>query len=276
MTVVFITGCSSGIGRALAQTFHQSGCQVIATARRLESLHDLATMGMSVYALDVTNANQIKEVMGSAIATHHRVDILINNAGYGLMGPVIEVPTAALEQQFATNVFAPMAIAQAVVPHMKQQDPISGKRGLIVNIGSISGIVPTPFAGAYCASKSALQSLTEVLRMELACFGIQVVLVQPGAIQSKFGATATVMVQQGLKPDSWYGDRTEAILNRANASQVDATSTEAFAQSLVKKLVQPSPPPIIRLGKKSLRLPLMKQLLPTCVLDRLLRRKFGL
>ena len=276
MTVVFITGCSSGIGRALAQAFHQNGCQVIATARRLESLHELATMGMSIYELDVTHGNQIREVVESAIATHHRIDILINNAGYGLMGPVIEVPTEALEQQFATNVFAPMAIAQAVVPHMKQQNPISGKRGLIVNIGSISGIVPTPFAGAYCASKSALHALTEALRMELVCFGIQVVLVQPGAVQSKFGATATATVQQGLKPDSWYGDRAEAIINRANVSQVDASSVEVIASTLVKKLRKPSPPPIIRIGKKSLWVPFIKQIVPTRILDRMLRRKFGL
>ena len=276
MTVVLITGCSSGIGYALAQTFHHQGCRVVATARQLEALAPLQAQGIAVHELDVTNHRHIHQVIDAVVGTEGTIDILINNAGYGLMGPLIEMPLEDLHAQFATNVFAPLAIAQAVAPEMKAQDCISGRRGLIVNIGSISGIVPTPFAGAYCASKSALHALTETLRMELVPFGIQVVLVQPGAVQSKFGATATVKVQQILKDDSWYGDRAEAITNRANASQVGASSVEAIAQSLVKQLLKPSPPPIIRLGKKSLWLPLIQQLLPTTVLDGILRRKFGL
>ncbi|MEM9214837.1 MAG: SDR family NAD(P)-dependent oxidoreductase [Cyanobacteria bacterium P01_F01_bin.150] len=276
MTVVFITGCSSGIGRALAKTFYKSNCRVIATARQLDPLHELEQMGISIARLDVTDGHQINQVLGDVISTHHRIDILINNAGYGLMGPTIELPTSALEQQFATNVFAPVAIAQAFASQMKKQDDTSGRKGLIVNIGSISGIVPTPFAGAYCASKAALHALTEVLRMELASFGIQVVLVQPGAVQSNFGATATATVQQFLKSDSWYANRSEAIANRANASQTDASPVGAIAQALVKQLLKPSPPPVIRLGKKSLWLPLIKRILPNAVLDSILRKKFGL
>ena len=271
MKVVLITGCSSGIGAALAQAFHHQGCRVVATARRLESLEHLQQQGMAVHALDVTDNSQISQVIDTVIASEGTIDILINNAGYGLMGPLIEMSLEEMHAQFTTNAFAPMAIAQTVALHMKTQG-----KGLIVNIGSISGLVPTPFAGAYCASKSALHALTETLRMELAPFGLQVVLVQPGAVQSNFGATATVKVQQLLKSNSWYGDRAKAIVNRANASQVDASSVEAIAQSLVQKLLRPSPPPIIRLGKKSLWLPLIKQLLPTALLDRILRRKFGL
>lgn len=279
MTVVFITGCSSGIGRALAQTFHRNGCQVIATARQLDTLQELEMMGMSVYSLDVTNASQARQVVEAAIATHHHIDILINNAGYGLMGPVIELPIQEIEHQFATNVFAPVTMTQTVAPYMKNKG-----KGIIVNIGSVSGVVPTPLAGAYCASKSAIHALTETLRMELAPFGIQVVLVQPGAIQSNFGVTATAKVQQRLREDMESGDRhaqplttrTEAILKRANASQINATPVTEFTQVLVKKLLKPSPPTIIRLGKKSRWLPFVKQILPAQVLDRILQKQFGI
>ena len=269
--VVFITGCSSGIGNALCWAFHHQGYRVVATARKLESLARLAESGMKVLPLAVTDELAIKQAVDEAIATEKRIDILINNAGFGQFGPLMDIDKGQLQSQLHTNVVAPLSVAQQIAPMMKKQGS-----GLIVNIGSVSGTVATPFAGAYCASKAALHSLSEVLGMELAPFGIRVVTVQPGAIASNFGKSATAQLEDVLKPDSWYASLAENIRERTSLSQNEATPTADFAQQLVSQLTQPEPPTIIRLGKKSRWLPWLKQILPAQLMVLILQRRFGL
>ncbi|MFK8186451.1 MAG: SDR family oxidoreductase [Phormidesmis sp.] len=269
--VVLITGCSSGIGKALCLAFQRQGYRVVATARQVERLEDLRKKGIAVLPLDVNDAQAIKEIVASVLAEQESIDILVNNAGFGQFGPLIDIDSATLAQQFQTNVFAPLAVAQQVAPVMKAQGS-----GLIVNMGSISGVVTTPFAGAYCASKAALHNVSEALRMELAPFGIGVVTVQPGAIASNFGTSAENSLTNLISPTSWYAPLEKAIRARASLSQVGATPTDQFAATLVKQLSQPNPPSIIRLGKKSLWLPLLKKLLPNQILEFLLKRRFGL
>ncbi|MEL6816047.1 MAG: SDR family NAD(P)-dependent oxidoreductase, partial [Cyanobacteria bacterium J06598_3] len=221
--------------------------------------------------LDVTDNAAIKQVVEAVLTTENRIDLLINNAGFGQFGPLMDIEETHLQQQFATNVFAPIAMVQAVAPVMRSQSS-----GTIINIGSVSGTVTTPFAGAYCASKAALHSLSEALRMELAPFGIQVITVQPGAIRSSFGQAAEKSVSDLLTPDSWYAPLQENIQARTTLSQLNATPAEAFATQLACQLMQANPPNIIRLGKKSRWLPLLKHVLPTQLMDFLLKRKFGL
>lgn len=270
-SVVLVTGSSSGIGRALCQEFHRRGFRVVATARRPETLADLQAAGMSTLALDVTDGDNIRQVVDTLRQREQRLDILVNNAGYGLFGPMLDIPPAAIADQFATNVFAPLHLVQAVVPLMKAQGS-----GLILNVGSVSGLLTTPFAGAYCASKAALHALSDALRMELAPFGIQVVTVQPGAIASSFGKNARESVGQSWNPNSWYAPVADKIQMRATLSQADATPAIAFAEALIDRITRPSIPPEIRIGKKSLQLPLMKRWLPTQLLDKLLANRFGL
>lgn len=269
--VALITGCSSGIGKALCWAFHQQGYRIVATARRLDTLTDLRAAGMTTLPLDVTDRAAIKQVVETTLTTEKRIDLLINNAGYGQFGPLMDIEETHLQQQFATNVFAPLAMAQAVAPIMRSQSS-----GIIINIGSVSGTVTTPFAGTYCASKAALHSLSEALRMELSPFGIQVVTAQPGAIRSNFGQAAEKAVAHLLTPTSWYATLQEKIRERTTLSQLNATPAEAFAYQLVTQLMQPNPPSIIRLGKKSRWLPLLNSLLPTPLMDFILRRQFGL
>ncbi|MEL7334485.1 MAG: SDR family oxidoreductase [Cyanobacteria bacterium J06560_2] len=269
--VVLITGCFSGIGKALCWAFHRQGYRVVATARRLEMIEDLQAAGMSTLPLDITDPTAIQQAVSTILETHHQLDILINNAGYGQFGPLMDVSAEKLQAQFQTNVFAPIALIQQVAPIMKQQ-----QAGLIVNIGSISGLVTTPFAGAYCASKSALHSLSEALRMELSPFGITVVTVQPGAVASNIGVAAEKELAGVLKSDSWYVPFEQTIRDRTNLSQVEAMPTEQFAAQLVQQIMQPNPPAIIRLGKKSLWLPFLKKWLPTAWMTFLLKRRFGL
>jgi short-subunit dehydrogenase len=267
--VVLITGCGSGIGKALARAFHAQGHVVVATARRLEAMQDLAQAGILLQALDVTQADDVARVLGQLKAEGLSVGCLVNNAGYGAMGPLLDLPASEWQRQFEVNVFAPMALARAVLPGMIQR-----KRGMIVNISSVSGEMATPFAGAYCASKAALNAASDALRMELRPLGIDVVTVQPGGIQSGFGDRAAGEVR--LAANSPYQAIREGVLSRANESQEGATPAEDFAFDLVHRLDRAPPPAVIRLGQKSTLLPAMKRLLPTALLDLVLSRRFQL
>ncbi len=269
--VVLITGCSSGIGKALCRQFHRNNCRVIATARSLESLEGLRTEGLDIKKLDVTNGDDITSVVRSVLEENNRIDILINNAGYAQIGPTVELSDIQLKSQLETNLISPLALVRQVAPVMKNNG-----QGKIVNVGSISGIVSTPFSGAYCASKAALHSLSDALRMELSPFGIQVIMVQPGAIESKFGKAAASTVRDSLKPDSWYTSIRQAIYDRAELSQKDATPAQEFAEVVVKILLRDRPPPIIRSGKQSRFLPMLKHLLPISFFDGVLMKKFKL
>lgn len=272
---VLITGCSSGIGQALALKFHQRGYTVFATARNIDMLTPLADQGIYTFALDVNNSQDIHAIVAHIAQKTGALNILINNAGFAAMGPVAELTTEALSQQFATNVFAPMALARAALPLLRkaaaQQQPAQ-----IVNIGSISGLVTTPFSGAYCATKSAIHSLSDALRMELKPFGIDVITVQPGAIQSKFGDNSLASLANLIGADSWYAPVKSHIEARATASQQKPTPASEFADILVSKLTQAKVPNTIKIGNGSTLLPLLKKILPSNTLDKILMKKFGL
>ncbi|GAB3551473.1 SDR family oxidoreductase [Noviherbaspirillum agri] len=265
-----ITGCSSGIGRALAGQFHRAGYQVYATARRPETLVELSGAGMRTVALDVTDADSIAALRALMEAEGVKLDVLVNNAGYGAMGPIVEMPLAELRRQFETNVFSTVALVQAVLPRL-----LAAGNARVVNISSISGVLATPFAGAYCSSKAAVNLLSDALRLELAPFGIQTITVQPGGIASQFGESARLSAGD-LAPDSLYISMQAQIHARATASQEDAMPAEEFARILYERLHVANPPAVIRIGPKSNLLPFLKRWLPTRTLDGILARKFGL
>lgn len=267
--VVLITGCGSGIGKALARAFHQRGFRVCATARRPDTMRDLQGEGIMTMALDVTNKDAIASVVEQLRAKGLHAGVLVNNAGYGAMGPLIDVPDSEWQKQFDVNLFAPIALTRAVVPAM-----IARGSGMVVNISSVSGVMTTPFAGPYCASKAAFNAMSDALRMELGPLGIRVFTVQPGGIQSSFGDSAASQVS--LTPNSPFQAIREGVMARANESQSKAMPADVFSSQLVDRLFRSNCPPVIRLGKKSSLLPLLKQWLPDRVLDRVLSRRFQL
>lgn len=267
--IVLVTGCSSGIGAALAHEFLRRGWVVYATARRAESLQALATAGMRPVSLDVNDAASIAAAVEAVRTGHGHLDMLVNNAGYGLFGATADLDVESLRRQFDTNVIAPIQVARAFLPLM-----LPRRRGCIVNVGSVSGILTTPFAGGYCASKAALHALTDALRLELAPFGIHAVCVQPGAVTSRIGETGTE--QLAMPADSIYAPIARNVKARAMASQVGAMQATDFARDVVGELLRDPPPPVIRRAPHSFRMPFLKRWLPGKVLDSKLRKTFGL
>lgn len=270
---ILITGCSSGIGAALAREFHRRGHTVYATARKLESLQPLAQQGMRVLALDVNDDASIAAALAVVQQAHGRLDMLVNNAGYSQVGAVVDLEREDLRRQYETNVIAPIAMSRAALPLLRAAAQAGGAP-VIANMGSIVGVLTTPFAGAYCSSKAALHALSDALRMEVAPLGIRVVTVQPGGVKSSFGNHAEAAIQ--LPAHSLYKSVEQGIRARAQAGQVGATPAEVFVVPVVDALLRSTPPVRIRGGKGSTVLPWLKALLPTRRFDAIVSRRFGL
>ncbi|MBC3500538.1 SDR family oxidoreductase [Pseudomonas sp. SWRI59] len=270
MPTVLITGCSSGIGRALANAFRDAGHEVWATARKPEDVEQLSAAGFTARQLDVNDSDALTQLADELQARHAGLDILINNAGYGAMGPLLDGGVDAMRQQFETNVFAVVGVTRALFPLLRRA------RGLVVNIGSVSGVLVTPFAGAYCASKAAVNALSDALRLELAPFGIRVMEVQPGAIASQFASNAQRQAEQVLAADSPWWPLREYVQARARASQDRPTPAAVFAQGVLAATRKTAVPAVVRLGNGSTALPLIARLLPQRLLGWVLRKRFGL
>lgn len=268
--VALITGCSSGIGRALADAFQAAGYCVWASARKAEDLAALSAAGFTAVQLDVNDGLALGQLAERLKAEAGGLDVLINNAGYGAMGPLLDGGVEALRKQFETNVFALIGVTRACFPLLRQN------QGLVVNIGSVSGVLVTPFAGAYCASKAAVQALSDALRMELAPFAIEVMEVQPGAIASSFGSNASAQAERILDQASPWWPIREGIRARAKASQDHPTPASEFARDLLAAVQKPRRPHLLRLGNGSRTLPLLAAWLPKAWLQSVLKKRFGL
>ena len=270
---ILITGCSSGIGAAMAREFHRRGHVVYATARKLEALAPLAAEGLRTLALDVTDDATIAAALAVVQSEQGRIDLLVNNAGFSQVGAVIDLTREDLRKQYETNVIAPVAVTRAALPLLRAAVAKSGA-AVLANVGSIVGLFTTPFAGAYCSSKAAFHSLSDAMRMELAPFGIRVVTIQPGGVRSSFGDNGEAALR--LPEASLYQPVAKNVHARAQAGQRGATPVDEFVGPVVDALLGNTPPSIIRGGKNSTRLPLMKQLLSTKTFDGKLSHMFGL
>jgi NAD(P)-dependent dehydrogenase (short-subunit alcohol dehydrogenase family) len=270
---ILITGCSSGIGAALAREFAKRGHRVYATARRLEALSALQAGGIQALALDVNDDASIASALETVKAQAVHLDLLVNNAGFSQVGAVVDLTRDDLRRQYETNVIAPAAVTSQAVPLLRAAVAVSGSASVAI-VGSIVGLFTTPFAAAYCSSKAAVHSLTDALRMELKPFGIHVVSIQPGGVRSSFGAHAEAAIR--LPKDSIYRPVERGIRARAQAGQKDAMSADEFVVPVAGALLRDAPPRVIRGGTNSVRLPLLKKLLPATMFDAKLSKAFGL
>ena len=270
---ILITGCSSGIGAALAREFGKRGHRVYATARRAESLAGLEADGIRGLALDVNDDASIARALETVSREAGHLDLLVNNAGFSQVGAVVDLTREDLRRQFETNVIAPMAVTGQAVPLLRAAVAKNGN-AVVANVGSIVGLFTTPFAAAYCSSKAAVHSLTDALRMELAPFGIHVVSIQPGGVRSSFGEHAEAAVR--LPENSLYKPVEGGIRARAQAGQQGAMPADVFVVPVVDALLRSPPPRVVRGGTNSVRLPLLKRLLPAAMFDAKLSKLFGL
>jgi NAD(P)-dependent dehydrogenase (short-subunit alcohol dehydrogenase family) len=203
---ILITGATSGIGRHAALHLTGSGHHVIATGRNEAKLAELAGEAagthLTIVRLDVTDQDSIAAAREQVdrITGGSGVDVLINNAGFGVTGPLAEIDDGDLRRQFDTNVFGLMAVTRAFLPQMQQR-----RSGRILNVSSVGGRMSFPFMGAYTATKHALEAMSDALRYELSPFGIDVVLIEPGVINTGFGDRAMETIgKYGRRPDSPY------------------------------------------------------------------------
>lgn len=179
--VCIVTGASSGIGRATARAFLAEDWVVYATARDEGDVEALADAGCRTAELDVTDGEQVDAVVSRVVDEQGRVDCVVNNAGFAQFGPLEDVPTGALESQFDVNAFGPHRLARAALPHMRKAGD-----GTIVNLSSVVGEFSLPGSGAYAASKAAVESMSDALRAEVERYGLDVVVVAPGPVESSF------------------------------------------------------------------------------------------
>jgi NAD(P)-dependent dehydrogenase (short-subunit alcohol dehydrogenase family) len=216
---VLITGCSSGIGRATAEAFLDENWTVYATSRDTDDIADLAEQGCETASLDVTVDADIERVLDRIDGDTGRVDCLVNNAGYGQYGPLEDIPVTRLRNQFDVNVYGPHRLTRAVLPMMRAQE-----EGTIVNVSSVAGRVAIPGSGAYSASKFALEAMSDALRAEVERFGVDVVLVEPGLVDTEFNDRMADELDDLPKSGAydWLYDTTEEFRTTLDSVPVSA------------------------------------------------------
>jgi NAD(P)-dependent dehydrogenase (short-subunit alcohol dehydrogenase family) len=215
--VALVTGASSGIGEAAALKLQSLGYTVYGAARRVDRMAGLAERGVHVLAMDVTDERSMTEGVERIIAESGRIDVLVNNAGYGSYGSVEEVPLAEARAQFEVNVFGAAALAQLVLPHMRGQ-----RSGTIINISSMGGKIYAPLGGWYHSTKFALEGLSDCLRVETKPFGIDVVVIEPGAIRTEWGAIAAANLRK-ISGEGPYAGQANAVATQfERSSQPDS------------------------------------------------------
>lgn len=243
-TVWFITGASSGFGRSLAQHAIEKGYKVVVTARRqkkLDELKALAPEQVLAIQMDVTDRKQVKDGIKKAINTFGKLDVLINNAGYGIVGALEETPEDELRRQMETNFFGAMAVTQEALPYMRQ-----AKNGAIVNMSSMGGNMSFGGFSAYSASKFALEGASEALAQEVAPFGIKTMIVEPGAFRTDFAGDALKHMPKIDAYDAIVGGTRDFAKGMDGTQEGDPKKA---AEAIEKALLADRTPLRLQLGK---------------------------
>lgn len=264
--VVFITGASSGIGKAIGEYLLNKGFTVYGTSRNPEIIQNSK---IPLLALDVRNVESIRKAIQQLIEKEGRIDILINNAGVGITGPLEEIPTEEIKNNFETNLFGPIEVMKAVLPQMRSQ-----KSGLILNITSIAGYMGLPFRGVYSASKGALELVTEAMNMEVKSFGIKIVNVAPGDFATNIAAGryhAPVII--GSAYEKTYGMTLDMMNNHVDSGSNPNDMAEAIYTIITAK----KPKIHYKVGAFMQKFSIvLKRILPDTVYEKLLMNHYKL
>jgi NAD(P)-dependent dehydrogenase (short-subunit alcohol dehydrogenase family) len=261
--VALVTGASSGIGEATARALHGAGLATYAVARRVERMAGLESAGVHTFAMDVTDDDSMTSGVNRVVDEQGRVDVLVNNAGYGSYGAVEDVPIDEARRQFEVNVFGLARLVQLVVPHMRAQHS-----GRIINISSIGGKFYEPLGAWYHATKFAVEGFSDSLRLELAPFGIHVVIVEPGTIVTEWNAIARDTLVETSRGGAYEERslRVHATMARGD-SGMTATSPDVVARKIVKAATASRPRTRYPVGKGAGSLVLARRLMPDRAFD---------
>lgn len=237
LKTALITGASSGIGKAAAVQLAELGYTVYAGARRVERMSDMADRGIRTRALDVTDDATMVALVEAIIAETGRIDVLVNNAGYGLYGALEDVPIEEARRQFEVNLFGLARLTQLVLPQMRAQ-----RDGYVINVSSMGGKIWEPLGSWYHASKFAVEGLSDSLRVEVAEFGIKVVIIQPGSIRSEWSGIAADQLE-ATSANTAYARQTKIIgaALRAVDRMPLASGPEVVAEAIAKAVQSPKP-----------------------------------
>ncbi len=267
---ILITGCSSGIGRGIASVFIQQGWKVFATARNPLDIIDFSQMGATTLALDVTSDDSVNAAAEYVTKKHGSLDVLVNNAGFGIYGPLEELPIEKAKKQFETNVFGLARVTNAFLPLLRL-----GNRPLIVNISSVAGLAAMPLGGWYCASKYAVEALSDTYRTELHKFGIKTVLVEPGPVVSNFSKVGFKSLDY-LPKESQYPELMQFMANWRQRSKSGKPKTPEDLGRLVLRITSRRNPGARYLFTGTAYLVyFMSRLLPVWLFDRVILHIFN-
>lgn len=271
-TIALVTGASSGIGRAAALALAAAGYRTYAGARRPEALADLAAHGLHSLELDVTDEAALARAVEAIESEHGAVGVLVNNAGYSEMGPIEEVPIERARRQFETNVFGLVRLCQLVLPGMRR----SGG-GRIINIGSMGGEFTAPFGGIYHASKYAVEAISDALRFEVQPFGVDVVLIQPGVVQTPLADATLAMLRsphEGAYAAQLASFRRFLEANSA-PEPADLLLPEAVAQVIVEAATAAQPETRYKVGADAVQICAMRHSMSDREWDAMYRQLLG-
>jgi short-subunit dehydrogenase len=258
--VALVTGASSGIGRATADALRQAGYRVFGTSRKARAEGD---DGITMLVCDVTDDTSVQKMVAEVLRQAGRIDLLVNNAGIGLLGGAEESSAAQARALFDVNVFGVTRVTNAVLPAMRSQG-----RGRIINMSSILGLIPSPYNALYASTKHAVEGYSESLDHELRTFGIRVVLVEPGMTRTAFEENMTRPDRMLAAYDSARAD-SEALM-RDGVSAGDAP--EIVASTVLKAATDPAPRRRYTAGKLARQVSYLRRFLPEFMVDRTLRK----
>jgi len=264
----FVTGASAGIGEATARALLAAGCRVFAGARRLDRMAALAAAGATLLKLDLTDDASIVAAVNTIKSAAGRIDLLVNNAGYGSYGALEDVPLDEGRRQFEVNVFGLARLCQLVLPMMRAQ-----KSGKIVNVTSIGGKIWEPLGAWYHATKFAVEGLSDCLRVEVAPFGVDVIVIEPGAIRTEWAGIA----REGLLQMSGGSAYAELARNHARMLATADTSSlasppEVVARTIVRAVTARRPKTRYATGGGARTILFLRKILPDRMFDRLIWR----
>jgi len=269
--VALVTGGSSGIGEETALHLKRDGFDVYAVARRVDRLQALADQGIEVFAMDVTDDASMKSGVHRVIDEQGRIDVLVNNAGYGSYGAVEDVPIDEARRQFEVNVFGLARLIQLVTPHMREAG-----QGRIINVSSIGGKFYEPLGAWYHATKFAVEGLSDSLRIELRPHGIDVVIIEPGPIRTEWNALSRQnLVAQSA--DGAYAEQARKVARTMARGdrRLMSSGPQVVARKILKAATSSSPRARYPVGKGASTIVTARKLLPDVAFDAIVRRMYG-